>query len=95
MQDHEKLGYLMALGALIGLGKLLSGNEILTVRLILGRSILGSATSMIAGVALMQFPALPLPALIGLGSGLGIMGAQFIEAWLRRKADIALKGENP
>jgi len=96
MQEHEKgLVYLLALGALIAVGKLLSGNEVLTARLIVGRALLGSATSTVAGVVLVQFPSLPLPALIGIGSALGIIGAQYLEAWLKRKADIALKGENP
>lgn len=96
MQEHEKgLVYLLALGALIAVGKLLSGNEVLTARLIIGRALLGSATSTVAGVVLVQFPSLPLPALIGIGSALGIIGAQYLEAWLKRKADIALKGENP
>jgi len=63
--------------------------------LIVGRALLGSATSTVAGVVLVQFPSLPLPALIGIGSALGIIGAQYLEAWLKRKADIALKGENP
>ena len=96
MQEHEKgLVYLLALGALIAVGKLLSGNEVLTVRLIIGRALLGSATSTVAGVVLVQFPSLPLPALISIGSALGIIGAQYLEAWMKRKADIALKGENP
>lgn len=87
MQEHEKgIVYLIALGALIGLGKLLAGNETLTTRLMIGRAILGSATTTIAGVALMQFPSLPLPALLGIGSALGILGAQYLEAWLKRRA---------
>lgn len=88
MQEHEKgIVYLIALGALIGLGKLLAGNETLTTRLMIGRAILGSATTTIAGVALMQFPSLPLPALLGIGSALGILGAQYLEAWLKRRAN--------
>lgn len=96
MQEHEKgLVYLLAIGALIAVGKLLSGEEVLTARLIVGRALMGSATSTVAGVVLVQFPSIPLPALIGIGSALGIIGAQYLEAWLKRKADIALKGENP
>lgn len=90
MQEHEKgVLALVLLGAAIGLGKLLASDEVITKRLALGRAILGSATSTIAGVALVQFPAIPLPALIGIGAGLGILGAQYLEAWLRRKADQA------
>lgn len=93
MQEHEKgIIYLMVIGALLGIGKLLTSSEALTTRLIIGRTIMGSGVSMVAGTLLLQFPAMPLPALVGIGSALGIMGAQFIEAWLKRKADIALKG---
>jgi len=92
MQEHEKgLAYLLGLGALIGLGKLLASNEVITPRLAIGRAILGSATSTMAGVVLMQFPELPLPALIGIGAGLGILGAQYLEAWLKKKATSALQ----
>ncbi|MGD1827323.1 Holin [Chromobacterium violaceum] len=88
MQEHEKgMLALLVVGALIGLGKLLVSNEQITTRLAVGRAILGGATSTVAGVALMQFPNLPLPALVGLGAGLGILGAQYLEAWLRRRAD--------
>lgn len=91
MQDHERgILYVAVIGALIGLGKLLAGNERITPRLAIGRAILGSATSTVAGVALMQFPDLPVPALVGIGAGLGILGAQYLEAWLKRRAD-ALK----
>lgn len=87
MNDQEKgMLYLAAIGALIGLGKLLLSSEQLTPRLIIGRTILGSATSTVAGVALAQFPDLPMPALVGIGAGLGIAGAQFLEAWIKTKA---------
>lgn len=88
MQDHEKgVLYLMGIGLLIGLGKLLSSQEEITTRLVIGRSLLGAATSTIAGVALMQVPDLPLPALVGLGAGLGIIGSQYLEIWLKKKLE--------
>ncbi|MFK7090475.1 holin [Chromobacterium violaceum] len=88
MQEHEKgMLALLVVGAGIGLGKLLVSNEQITPRLAVGRAILGSGTSTVAGIALMQFPDLPLPALVGLGAGLGILGAQYLEAWLKRRAD--------
>ena len=52
--------------------------------MILGRAILGAATSMIAGVGLIQFPDLNPLALYGIGSGLGIVGAQYLEIALKR-----------
>ncbi|NUA26091.1 phage holin family protein [Cupriavidus basilensis] len=86
MQEHEKsLAMLVAMGAMIALGKLLVSDEDLTFRRIIGRALLGAATSMIAGVGLIQFPELPPLALYGIGCGLGIVGSQYIEVWLKRK----------
>ncbi|MBM2884917.1 MULTISPECIES: phage holin family protein [Chromobacterium] len=88
MQEHEKgILALVVVGAFVGLGKLLVSNEQITARLAVGRAILGGATSSVAGVALAQFPDMPLPALVGVGAGLGILGAQYLEAWLKQKAD--------
>lgn len=81
---------LALLGAFIGLGKLLVSHEVLTPRLILGRTILGSAVSLIAGVALVRIPDLPPIAMLGIGSALGIAGSQVVEAYFKRKA-----GEKP
>ena len=96
--DQEKTLWtalvLLVMGAFMGLGKLLVSNEELTWRLMIGRSILGAFTSMIAGVALMQFPDLPPLALLGIGSVLGMVGAQFIEATLRRRWRQLLGGRN-
>ncbi|WP_322105841.1 holin [Paraburkholderia sp. J41] len=87
MQEHEKKFLeLVVLGALIGIAKLLVSSERLTFRLILGRAVLGSATSMIAGVVLLQIPDLDPLALLGIGSALGIVGSQYIELLLRRRA---------
>ena len=86
MQDHERnFIWLLLLGAGIGLGKLLVSSEDLTVRLCIGRSILGSATTAIAGALLIQLPDMPQIALMGAGSALGIVGAQFLEMWLKRQ----------
>lgn len=56
MQEHEKTVLtLIVIGALIGMSRLLVSNEPLSWRMIVGRTILGSATSTIAGVVLIQF----------------------------------------
>lgn len=77
---------LVLLGSMIALGKLLQSDEELTLRLIVGRTLLGAATSLIAGVALLQIPDMDPLALIGIGSALGIAGQQTVEAWLKKKA---------
>ena len=93
MQEHEKTFLeLIIMGALIGVAKLLVSSEQLTFRVIVGRALLGSATSMVAGIALLQIPNLDPLALLGIGSALGIVGSQYIEILLRRKARAVIEG---
>ena len=73
------------MGALISIAKLLVSDERITVRVVVGRAILGSATSLLAGVVLIQVPNLSPLALLGVGSALGIVGQQYIEKILRAK----------
>ncbi|EAR7143831.1 holin, partial [Salmonella enterica] len=85
MQDYEK-GFiaLAIMGALIALGKMLNSDEPITARLVLGRVIVGSALSVAAGVALYFVPDIHPLALAGIGSALGILGLNGVEAWLRK-----------
>ena len=81
MQDYLKsLVGLATMGALIGVAKLLVSSNEITVRVVIGRAILGSATSMLAGAVLIQLPDIPPLALLAVGSGLGIIGQQYIES---------------
>ena len=87
MQDYEKnLLLLIAIGAAIGFAKLLVSDEKLTWRLMIGRTILGAATSTIAGAIILQIPDINPLALISLASTLGIMGSAFIENWLKAQS---------
>ncbi|WP_410210258.1 holin [Aquirhabdus sp.] len=89
MQDYEKNGLmLIVIGALIGLGKVLASNEILTLRLLIGRTLLGSGSSLVAGAIVMQIPDISPLALVGIGSALGIAGASVIEAWVKKKSGV-------
>ena len=86
MQEHDKsILMLIVIGGLIGMSKLLVSKEPLSVRLLIGRTILGSATSLIAGVVIMQIPNVSPLALIGLASSLGILGSTFIEEYLKNR----------
>lgn len=94
MQEHEKTFWgLLALGALIAIGKVLNSDEPITPRLFIGRIILGAGTAMMAGVALIWVPGLPAIAVVGLGAALGIAGHQVIELWLKRKGSSLLAGK--
>ena len=87
MQDHEKnLLLLIAIGAAIGFAKLLVSDEKLTWRLTIGRTILGAATSTIAGAIVLQIPDINPLALIAIASTLGILGSTFIENWLKSQS---------
>lgn len=86
MQEHDKsILMLIVIGGLIGMSKLLVSKEPLSVRLLIGRTILGAATSLIAGVVLLQIPNVSPLALIGLASTLGILGSTFIEEYLKNR----------
>ncbi|MBA7857467.1 phage holin family protein [Enterobacter sp. RHBSTW-00901] len=86
MQEYEKGFIALALmGALIALGKMLNSNEPITLSLVLGRVIVGSALSLTAGVALYFVPDIHPLALAGIGSALGILGLNGVEVWLRKK----------
>ncbi len=87
MQEHEKtLLTLIVIGGLIGMSKLLVSPEKLTFRVIIGRTILGSASSLVAGLVLLQIPDISPLALVGIGSALGILGSTFIEEYLKKNA---------
>ncbi|GLW38712.1 phage holin family protein [Pectobacterium aroidearum] len=102
MNEAEKsVVTLFVIGVLIAVGKVLAGSEPITLRLFVGRMLLGGFVSMVAGVVLVQFPNLPLTAICGIGSMLGIAGYQTIELLIQRRAnqlgkknDEATGGEN-
>ncbi|MCI9761771.1 phage holin family protein, partial [Proteus mirabilis] len=69
MEEHNKtLISLIILGALIAIGKMMSGSEPITLRLFIGRVILGSAVSLMAGALLIWIPGISPLAITGLGS---------------------------
>src|SRR5574337_14699 len=85
MHDDLSAGWLLLLtGAGIARGKLRAIDERITLRLAAGRIILGSATSLVAVMLLLQIPDISPLALLGTGSALGIAGAQVVEAAMRR-----------
>lgn len=88
MQDHEKTFLtLIVVGGLIGMSKLLVSQEKLTFRVIIGRTILGSASSLIAGLILLQIPDINQISLIAIASALGILGSRFIEEYLKKNVN--------
>ena len=88
---------LILIGALIGVGQLLASSEPITARKLAGRTILGSAVSLMAGLALLKFDDMPELAVIGVACALGILGSAVIEEQFKRWLDRRLakkKDEN-
>lgn len=81
--NHWILLELAAIGAAIAFGKLLASGKKVTLRLIIGRLIIGAGLSIAAAAALMMRPNMPPIALVGLGSAFGILGQSCLE-WLVR-----------
>lgn len=75
-------------GALIGLGRLLVSGEKLTLRLILGRSIVSGGLAVAAGAVLTVIPNIPVLALCGLAAACAVLGEQFLERLLNKKAGL-------
>lgn len=88
MQEHEKTFLtLIVIGGLIGLSRLLVSDERLSWRLVIGRTILGSAASTVAGLILIQVPEINPNALIAIASALGLLGSTFIEEYLKKSVN--------
>ncbi|ATO31578.1 MULTISPECIES: phage holin family protein [Dickeya] len=85
-ETDKSIVTLFIIGMLIAVGKVLAGGEPVTLRLFLGRVLLGGFVSTVAGVALVQFPDLSPLAINGIGAALGIAGYQTIELLIQRRA---------
>ncbi len=91
MQEHERtIITLGVLGALAAAGRVLAGAEPVTLRLFVGRTLLGSSLGVSAAALLVRFPDLDPLAIAGAGAAMGIAGYQIVEIFLRhlrRKLD--------
>ncbi|OAT26541.1 phage holin [Buttiauxella ferragutiae ATCC 51602] len=88
--ETSLLTKLLLIGAFIGLGKLMASNEPITLRILVGRVILGSAVAPIAGIVLLKFKDMPELVVIGIACGLGILGSALIEELFKRWFDARL-----
>ncbi len=74
----------MLVGIVIGLGQLLSSNERLTTRLLLGRALSTGGLAMAAGVVLVWVPDLSMPGQLGVAAGLASLGTSGLERVFQR-----------
>ncbi len=94
LHEHDRtIATLAAMGAAIAIGKLLTGGEKITARLIVGRIIVGAGLSAAANSVLTLLPELPAIAITGLGAAFGILGQSYLELavqrWFGKRSDHA------
>jgi hypothetical protein len=82
--NESTLLTIVVVGITIAIGKLLNGGEHITVRLLLGRVILGGGLSASAGALLAICPSMHPVALVGIASAFGILGQSFLEMLVQR-----------
>lgn len=83
--EHDRtIVTLAAMGAAIAIGKLLTGGEKITARLIIGRMIVGAGLSVAASAILTLLPELSPIAITGLGAAFGILGQSYLELAVQR-----------
>ncbi|WP_392551235.1 holin [Orbus wheelerorum] len=92
--EDELIVKVALIGALVAVGKLLAGSEPLSIRKVIGRTILGSASSMVAFSILIHKPDLSELAIVGLSSLLGILGHSVIEYLAIKYLDKKAGGKN-
>lgn len=82
MNDDEKLLIKIGLiGFMLGIAKLLAGDEAITWRKVIGRALLGTGSSLIAGLVMIPHPNASQLVVVGAAALLGILGHSFIE-WI-------------
>lgn len=84
-QPEGFLAVLAAIGAAIGLGKLLNSDEKLSVRLVLGRAAVNAGIGAAAGATSLMFPTAEPLVLYGVAAGLASLGTSALEAVVRKK----------
>lgn len=84
---HEQISSSLlfsVVGITIGLGQILSSNERITTRLLLGRSLSTGGLAMAAGIVLVWVPELPMVGQIGVAAGLASLGTSGLERAFQR-----------
>jgi len=71
-------------GVIVGVGQLLASKEQLTARIVIGRALSTGGLGMVAGLAVVWIPAVPLVAQIGLAAAIASLGTSGLERVFQR-----------
>lgn len=83
-ESLENILVLACFGLLAGLGTLLASQEVLTLRIVIGRAISSAALGVAAASALAFIPGLPLAAQVGIACTLASLGTSSLEKLFQR-----------
>ena len=83
-EDMLFLAALVCVGVAISIGQLLSSDEVLTLRKLLGRAIVGGGLALASACITIIFPGTPLYAQIGVAGALASLGTPGVERLLDR-----------
>jgi len=72
------------IGIAIGVGQLLASNEVLTWRIVVGRSLSTGGIAMASGAVIVWIPDLPLLAGMGIAAALASLGTSGLERLFQR-----------
>ena len=84
LEDIKLLASLALAGTIVAVGKMLSGDEKLKPRQVVGRMITSAALGTIAGAAVAFLPGLSFVAQVGLACALASLGTSAVEAMFSR-----------
>lgn len=88
IQPHDNpegfMAVLAAIGAAVGLGKLLGSSDPLTPRLVLGRAITSAGIGCAAGAITLMVPNADPLVMYGVAAGLSSLGTSALEAFFRK-----------
>lgn len=76
---------LAAIGAAIGLGKLLNSADKLTPRIFVGRAVVNAGIGAAAGIVMLWFPDSPTWVLYSVAAGLSSLGTSTLEYVLKKR----------
>ena len=77
--DESLLMKIGVVGFMLGIAKLLAGDEAITWRKVIGRSLLGTGSSLISGLIMIPHTNAPQIVVVGAAALLGILGHSLIE----------------
>lgn len=91
MDGHSKLGVLVGVAVVAGLGRLIASQEKMTGRVVVGRVLTSAALGVASSMLLVLFPQMPLEAQFGAAAAIGSLGTSALEAVFNRIMGVKAK----